>query len=140
MSSPYVRETLRRAWGDLTPSLPFVETINTLVDPADTDVPIWGTFVFDTVSRAPQTMGSQPWMEEQGTATVVLMGQAGVLDDDVAFIAGSVVTAWDGWIDDTKNLWIQSVDAPRPPDLEAVGDNYRLTVTLNYRYQTRGGP
>jgi hypothetical protein len=139
MSSIAVREALRAAWPIVTPTLPYVETINTLVDPALTDARIWGTFVFESIARDPQTMGSRPWIEEQGVASVMLLSYAGVGDDEVAAAADLVVRGWTEWINGTKDIWIQSVDPPRAPDTEAVGDVYRLMVNLNYRYQTRGG-
>lgn len=139
MSSLPVRDQLRAAWQVLSPNLPYVETLNVPPDRRHTENQIWGTFVFDAAVRSDQTMGSQPWIEEQGTATIVLMGLAGVKDDDVASLATNLVKAWTMWINADQDLWIHSVDAPRPPDSEAVGDIYRLTVTLNYRYQTRGG-
>jgi hypothetical protein len=136
MSSIAVREALRAAWPIVTPTLPYVETINTLANP---DASIWGTFIFEAIARDPQTMGSRPWIEEQGVASVMLLSYAGVGDNDVAAVAELVVRGWTDWINGTKDIWIQSVDPPRAPDTEAVGDIYRLMVNLNYRYQTRGG-
>lgn len=139
MSSPEVRAELIQAWQAISPNLPYVATINEFVAPSTTTGPVWGTFVFDVISRLDQTMGSHPWIEEQGTATIVLMAQSGTGDDYVASVAGNLVRAWTMWINSAQDLWISSVEAPRPPDPEAVGDAYRLTVVLNYRYQTRGG-
>jgi hypothetical protein len=84
-------------------------------------------------------MGSRPWIEETGIALVVLMSYAGIGDDQVATVAEEVTRAWSMWINDTGDVWIHSVDPPRPPDAEAVGDIFRMAVGLNYRYQTRGG-
>lgn len=139
MSSIAVREALKAAWPTVTPLLPFVDTINTTVDEYEAGAPIWGTFVFDANIRSDQTMGSKPWIEEQGMAVVVLMSHAGIGDDLVAAVANDVVRGWTMWINDTQDIWIHSVDPPRPPDPEAAGDIYRLMVSLNYRYQTRGG-
>lgn len=138
MSSISVRDRMRAAWPIITPSLPFFETINDSPTNLEVEVPIWGTFIFDVVTRAHQTMGSHPWIVEEGTATVALMSYSGIGDDEIAAVADSVVRGWELW-KSGDDLWIQSVDGPRPPDLEAVGDVYRLIVTLTYHYQTRGG-
>lgn len=138
MSSISVRERLRAAWPTITPGLPFFETINDSPTNLEVEIPIWGTFVFDVVSRQHTTMGSHPWIVEEGTATVALMSYSGVGDDEVAAAAEQVIQGWELW-KDGSDLWIQSVDGPRPPDLEAVGDIYRLIVVLTYHYQTRGG-
>jgi hypothetical protein len=139
MSSIAVRQALRDAWPSITPLLPYVETISEKVDPAVTAVQIWGTFIFDSTTRDYQSMGSKPWIEEQGIAAVVLIAYAGVGDEEVAAAADDVVRGWTSWINSVGDIWIHSVDPPRPPDPEAVGDMYRLTVNLNYRYQTKGG-
>lgn len=139
MSSIAVRQALRQAWAAVTPALLYAETINELPDPATVEASIWGTFVFDSTVRNDQTMGSKPWIEEQGVAVVVLCSLSGVGDDAVAQVAEDVVRGWTMWINDTQDIWIHSVDPPRPPDPEAAGDIYRLMVSLNYRYQTRGG-
>jgi hypothetical protein len=139
MSNIYVRQTLIAYWPILTPSLPFVATINEPVDFSETEVPIWGSFIFDASVRNHETMGSRPWIEEQGSASVALVGYSGISDDDIAAMADVVTKAWEMWINPERTLWIQSVDPPTAPDTEAVGDMYRLAVSLNYRYQTRGG-
>jgi hypothetical protein len=139
MSSPAVREAIREAWLVLTPDIPFVETINDKPPHGATAVPLWGTLIFDVIGRGAVTMGSRPWREETGTATIALMSYAGVGDDVVAQAASQAMLAWDEWISADGSIWIQSVEGPRPPDLEAVGDAFRLAVTLNYTYQTRGG-
>ncbi len=139
MSSPAVRDALRAAWSLLTPSIPYVETINTTPPESETAAPVWATFMFEGQGRDLQTMGSRPWIEESGVAIAVIMAFAGVGDDVVAAAADDIVQGWTNWIDSTGNIWINSVDPPRAPDGEAVGDLYRLTVGLNYRYQTRGG-
>lgn len=139
MSSLAVRDALRLAWPTITPTIPYVETINQLVDPSETDGPIWGSFSFEAQTRDAQTMGSQPWFEEQGIASILLISYSGVGDDEVAAAADLIVRGWSEWINSTQDIWIHSVDPPRPPDPEAIGDVYRLMVNLNYRYQTRGG-
>jgi len=139
MSSRKVRDELRLAWGVLTPTLPFVETINELPDPATVEEDLWATFVFEGAAADHQTMGARPWVEEQGTATVAIFGRGGVGDQQILAVAEEVTRAWSMWINSAKDVWIHSVDPPRSPDLEAVGDTFRLAVPLNYRYQTRGG-
>ena len=139
MSSPAVREAIRAAWPTLTPTIPYVETINVTPPEADVAPAVWATITFEASTRDDQTMGSRPWIEEAGVAVVVFLAYAGVGDDAVVAAADEVTLAWTGWIDPTKSIWIHSVDPPRPPDSEAVGDIYRMAVGLNYRYQTRGG-
>jgi len=138
MSSGTVRDAMKAAWPVLVPGIPLVETIND--SPPDIpDVPIWATFIFDVTSSGPVTMGSDPWFEEVGVAMVALMSYSGEGDDTVATAAEDVIKAWRLWISPDKAIWIQSADGPRPPDLETVGNAYRLSVNLNYAYQSRGG-
>jgi hypothetical protein len=139
MSSIAVRTGLKNAWPGLVPTIPLFDTINEVPSNLEVEIPIWATFVFDVVNRGPITMGSNPWVEEVGTATVALMGESGVGDDAVAQAAQTVIDAWGAWISASKDLWVQSIDGPRPPDPEAVGDIFRLAVIFNYHYQTRGG-
>jgi hypothetical protein len=139
MSSQAVRLAFRTAWPILVPTIPLVETINDAPTDMETEQQIWATFVFDVINRADVTMGTNPWTEETGVAMVALMGYSGVGDDLVGQAAATVMAAWKHWISADKMLWLSSVDGPRPPDLETVGDKYRLSVSLNYAYQTRGG-
>ena len=138
MSSGTVREAMKTAWADLVPTIPLVETIN---DTPDTipESPIWATFIFDVTSSGPVTMGSDPWFEELGVAMVALMSYSGEGDLTVAAVAEDVIKAWRLWISPDKAIWIQSADGPRPPDMETAGNSYRLSVNLNYAYQSRGG-
>lgn len=138
MSSPFVREKIEAAWKILTPTLPFFETINDAPSNLEVEIPIWGTLVYDVVSRRHETMGSRPWIVEEGTASIVLMSYSGVGDNEIATVAYDVMKAWDLWRYD-DSLWVQAVEGPRPPDLEAIGDTYRMLVVLTYHYQTRGG-
>jgi hypothetical protein len=136
MSSYAVRSALRDAWQILLPDIPLVNTVN---ESPTVDVPVWATFVYDVVSRGPVTMGSNPWIEEIGVAMIALMSYSGTGEDEVAQKADVVMRAWHEWISPDKATWIQSVEGPRPPDLDAGGNYYRLSVNLNYAHQTRGG-
>jgi hypothetical protein len=139
MSSPAVRDAIRAAWPTLVPTIPLVETINDTPETLEIEVPIWATLVFDVTNRGPVTMGSHPWIEETGMIVVALMSYSGTGDDEVARAAGVIMQAFEMWISPDKAIWIQSVDGPRSPDMEAGGNVYRLSVNLNYAYQTRGG-
>lgn len=139
MSSEFVRSAIREQWPVLLPTVPLFETINDSPSNLEVEIPIWATLAFDVSSRTNTTMGSRPWIEEDGVVSVMIMSYSGTGDDEITPVADEIVKAWEMWIDDTKNLWVQSVDGPRPPDPEAAGDVYRLLVNLNYRYQTRGG-
>jgi hypothetical protein len=139
MSNIAVRNAFKSAWATLVPTIPLFDTINEAPSNLEVEVPIWATFLFDVSNRGPVTMGSNPWVEEVGTAAVALMGESGVGDEEVAQAAQTVIDAWGAWQALAGNLWVQSVDGPRPPDPEAIGDIFRLMVVLNYHYQTRGG-
>lgn len=140
MSSFFVRSQLRQAWPLITPTIPYFETItvSTPIEVKNHDV--WGTFVFDVTARGHATMGTSPWIVETGTAIAVLMAKSGVTDEMVSVAAEQVMRNWEAWQSSDKMLWIQSVDAPRPPDAESSGDLYRLAVVLSYEYQTRKEP
>lgn len=139
MSSHAVRLAFKAAWPTLVPDIPLVDTINDSPDNPEMESSMWATFIFDVTGSGPVTMGSNPWFEEQGVVIVALMSYSGIGDDVAALAADKVVRAWRQWISPDKAIWVQSVDGPRAPDLETVGDRYRLSVNLNYAYQTRGG-
>lgn len=137
MSSPAVRSQFRAAWA--VTGVPLVETLNENPSDVEIDVPVWATVMFTADTSQHQTMGSSPWIEEQGTITIMIHSYSGVTDSVVAAAAGEVKNFWDMWISDTKDTWVTSTVGPRPPDPDAQGDYYRLAVDLSYSHQYRGG-
>lgn len=136
MSSAPVREAFRAAWA--VPNLPLIETINGPVDYLDTQVPVWATFGFTADETGFQTMGSSPWMEESGVAVVFLCSESGTSDTVVADAAEEVRKFWAMWISPDKNIWVNGIVGPRPPDPDAQGITYSLSVELHYRRQFKG--
>lgn len=136
MSSQTVRDQLKNAWA--VPGVPLVDTINQSADFLTPDPPIWATFAFTADQSVHTTMGSSPWLEESGIASVFLGGSSGDSDQDVATAAEEVKKFWQMWISQDKNTWITSINGPRPPDPDAQGITYSLVVDLVYIHQYRG--
>ena len=134
MSSELLRSAMRAAWATQTPSLPYLDTINLPVPKPLPDV--WGTLAFTVQTRRILTMGRSPWIEEQGSAMVVVVARAG--DGDAAGVqaATDAMSAWDGWISG-DNIWLQNVRAPVALELETLGDWMILGVECSYRLQEK---
>lgn len=134
MSSELLREAMRTAWPTITPSLPYLDTINL---PVPKPLPnVWGTLAFTVQTRRILTMGSSPWIEEQGSAMVVVVARAGDGDGPGIQAATDAMAAWDGWITGT-NIWLQNVRAPIALELETLGDWMVLGVECSYRLQEK---
>jgi hypothetical protein len=121
------------------PSIPFVESINVPMSDADIEAlpDIWGSLAFTADSNAPVTMGTRPWYEETGTASIFLMGRSGDGDNPVSAAAEEAYASWRAWINPTGNVWVRNASGPRPLSDAIVGNWLVLTVDLSYAFQHR---
>lgn len=139
MSSKTVRDEFRAAWPVLVPGIPLYETINVALDPQAPNLPdLWATLIFNTSGSTPVTMGTNPWMEETGVVSVMLLSLFNTGDDASAQAATSVVEAWTGWQSADGSVWVNTPGAPRAPEEATLGRWSILVVDLDYRYQRRG--
>jgi hypothetical protein len=143
MSSEAVRASMRAAVAAKAPSVPYFDSVNRSERTLNDTQPlpdVWLTLEFDMERRGPVTMGSRPWVEEAGTATVVVLGKSGRGDADVASAASDLSRAFDGWRDPVIDLWIETAGAPQPQPLEGMGEWWALAVPLRYIHQSRRTP
>lgn len=139
MSSNTVREAFRSAWPTLTPTLPYIETLNVPISDADAEAlpEVWGSIAFSAERDSAITMGSRPWYEETGIASVMIFAKAGRGDLAAAAMAEQVKVAWSAWINPTSNVWVRETAGPRPYLDSSVGNWLVITVDLSYIYQRR---
>jgi hypothetical protein len=121
-------------WAERVPAVPYVETVNSMVDTNALGDP-WGAVVYQPQTRQDATLGSQPWVEEKGTFLIGLFTRSGsgpmALDAALAEVRlGFHGAALDG-------LHIDSVDGPHDLDPEADGEWWRLVLTANYTFHSR---
>lgn len=139
MSSEAVRSSIRTAWPLVMPTLPLFETINVALDPAAPTLPdVWASLVFNSTGTFAQTMGSRPWLEEQGLASITILSMFGAGDGPGVVAATEAVKAWTGWISPDRSVWVHAPGAPRAPEEATLGRWSILVVDLDYRYQHRG--
>lgn len=139
MPTASVRNQVHLAWPRLTPWLRYINTINRSL-PQNPPLPlpdIWGTLAFQSTSRRMLTMGSNPWVEEQGTVAILLIGRSGHGDGPLAAAASTVMEAWHGWAAPGGDIWFRSVGAPRQVELESIGEWFILEVACEYTAQAR---
>jgi hypothetical protein len=139
MPSIDVRSQVRAAWPQMMPSVRYIDTINRSLpqNPPLPLPPVWGTLAFDAASRRQLTMGRNPWIEEQGVVTIVIVAKSGHGDGPGIEAASAAMQAWDGWISPRGDIWFQNVGAPRQMDDEATGDWFIFGVPCEYRAQER---
>lgn len=139
MSSEAVRSAVRSAWSTLTPTVPYLETINVpLSDDEIAQLPtLWGSLTFVAERDSYVTMGSTPWKEEIGTFSVVLFGGAGLGDADVSQAATAVRNAWEKWITADGSIWVREISGPRPVQESVAGNWLVLAMDMSYSYQRR---
>lgn len=130
-------EIFEGIWTERAASIPYVEVVNYSVDTNDLPA-IWGAAIYQPDQREDVTLGSTPWVEEQGQFLIGLMARSGtgpkVLDDAVATIRG----AFHGEV--RGGLEIFAVDGPHDVDPEADGEWWRLVLTARFKFQSQRGP
>jgi hypothetical protein len=126
-------EIFESIWAEQASAVPYFQTVNLQVD-ADTLPPIWGAAIYQPEQREDVTLGSTPWVEEQGQFLIGLIARAGtgpkVLDDAVATIR----QAFHGAARD--GLVVFAVDGPHDIDPEADGEWWRLALTARFTFQS----
>lgn len=127
-------EVFTAIWADqIGAALPLVETVNYGVE-TDKLPAKWAAVVYQPEQRADVTMGSNPWVEEQGQFLIGLFARSGtgpaVLDAEVALVRA----AFHGAARD--NLVVSEVDGPHDLDPEADGEWWRLALTARFTFQT----
>lgn len=139
MASLALRTAMYAAWPVLTPGLRYLATENRDLprNPPLVLPDVWGTIGFDPPARRILTMSANPWVEEIGAATIVIVARSGHGDMPGVTMADSVMRAWDGWQDATGDVWFQNVGAPAKLALESEGEWFLYGVRCDYRVQER---
>ena len=139
MASLPLRQAIYAAWPTLLPDLRYlpVENKDLPRNPPLVLPDVWGTIGFDTTGRRQMTMGRQPWVEEMGIATFVVVARSGHGDIPGVTEATGLMHAWDGWKADQSGAtcWFQNVGAPSKIALEAEGEWFLYGVRCDYRVQ-----
>lgn len=128
-------DILKDRWA-LTMPIPFAEVVNTQVT-TDQLPERWGTAFEDSNTRTDLTMGSNPWVMEEGNLVAALFCKSGIgrsaLDDAIAALRG----AFHGYQTPDHQFHFVSVVGPAADDNEGIGEWHRLTFIVNYTFRTR---
>jgi len=127
-------EVFMQIWTDEVVSVPFVECVNTPVD-TDSLPDEWGSAIIQPTTRADQTMGSNPWVEESGTISIGLFTRQRTGPAALDAAVDELRSVFHGVA--LNGLHIESVDGPHDIDPEVDGEWWRLGLTANYTFQTR---
>ena len=127
------------AWPILTPGIRYmpVENKDLPRNPPLVLPDVWGSIAFDAASRRILTMGANPWVEETGQATIVIVARSGHGDMPGVTAADEAMHAWDGFTAAGGDVWFQNVHPPGKIDLEAEGEWFLYGVRCDYRVQER---
>lgn len=139
MASLALRSAVHAAWPVLTPTIRYISTENTDLprNPPLVLPDTWGTVGFEGLQRRILTMGLNPWVEETGTATIVICARSGHGDVPGVTVASEAMRAWDGWITPTGDIWFENVGPPTKIEIEVVGEWALYGVRCDYRVQER---
>jgi hypothetical protein len=139
MSSDAIRSAIRADWPRLMPAVRYIDTINRSL-PQNPPLPlpdVWGTLGFEVIDRRHLTMGANPWVQETGTISIIVVARSGHGDGPGVAAATAAMHAWDGWRDPTGEMEISAVLPPRETDAEADGNWKLFVVACSYRLQER---
>jgi Bacteriophage related domain of unknown function len=121
-------------WSQNVPSVPYVETVNSMVAVEKLGDP-WGGVIYQPAATDDATLGSHPEVEEKGTFLIGLFTKSGkgpaALDGPIA----EVRRAFHGAARD--GLHIEKVDGPHDVDPEADGEWWRIVLSASYTYYTK---
>lgn len=95
---------------------------------------LWGAVIYQPATRADVTLGSAPWVEEQGQFLIGLFVRSGGGEAALDAAVAAVRTAFHGAARD--NLVVHEVDGPHDVDPEANGEWWTLALTAAYTFQT----
>jgi len=127
MSSLYVRQLVRQ-WITASSTVPFYDSINRAVDPADA---IWLTLEFDNARTDSLTFCSEI---ERGTFSLVYVGAGGVGDVPILTQIALDLPALMAQVDPAGRL--ELIEASPPEELtDGDGSPYMLGVSIDYQYQ-----
>lgn len=131
MSTPL--EIFDSIWAEQAAAIPYVETVNHGVD-TNTLPDIWGAAVYQPEQVEDVTMGSTPWVEEQGMFLIGLFTRSGSGAKALDAAVRTIRQAFHGAARD--GLVIFAVDGPHDLDPEADGEWWRLVLTARYTFQS----
>lgn len=139
MSSPILRDAFEAAWPTILPTIRLERTENRDLprNPPLVLPDLWGTIYYGVEDRRHVTMGANPWVEETGTVTVVLMAKSGHGTGPVMTAAQAAVHALEGWQSPAGDAWLVRIGAPRALEPEADGEWMIYGIPCAYLVQER---
>jgi hypothetical protein len=127
-------EVFRQIWTQTIPAPPYVDTVNQPVE-TDTLPTRWASAIIQPQTRADVSLGSQPWVEENGFFLIGLFTRSGKGPADLDAAVDAVRAGLHGAALNGLNL--EEVDGPHDIDPQADGEWWRLALTAKYTFQTR---
>lgn len=127
-------EIFEAIWAEQAASVPYVETVNWQVD-TDTLPDVWSAAVYQPEQREDVTMGSTPWVEEQGQFLIGLFARSGTGPKALDGAVATVRQAFHGAARD--GLHIFAVDGPHDIDAQADGEWWQVALTARFTFQSQ---
>lgn len=143
MSSGTVRRAFLDNWATYAPpGLDLVEVINEQVDPQELQEKLvdggdgFAAIVFDLETRRDQTLGSNAWVVEVGTATIRVFYPSAEGDLRTVDACDALVSALAGRRL-AAGVLVTAAEGPAEEDPDGEGLAYWLAVRCRYEAQTR---
>jgi hypothetical protein len=93
--------------------------------------------VLQSEARADVTMGSDPWVEENGHILIGLCARSGKGEGLLDAAIAAVRAGFDGWRSADNTIWFRPVIGPENADPEANGEWWVLAMRVPYTVQAR---
>lgn len=129
-------DVFKARWLAAPMPIPFVEVVNTPVT-VDQLPDQWGTAFEDSTARDDVTMGSNPWVVEEGNLVCALFCRSGTGRNILDAATDALRSIFHGYQTDDHLLHFVGVIGPSGDDPEAVGEWYRLTFLIVFRRSSR---
>jgi hypothetical protein len=131
-------EIFEARWAAAGISAPYWQTVNYQVD-LDSMPSIWASATYYSPERPDMTMGSEPFVQENGTVLVALFASAGSGSSALNPLVAEVRAAFAGYSvkdADGETLFVQ-VNGPEDLDPQTTGNWWQLLLTVPCEVYTR---
>jgi hypothetical protein len=130
-------------WTAAAIGAPFFDTINQPVDLEDMPS-VWASAIYHTPQTVDVSMGSAPFVQEDGTIIVAMFASAGTGRNALTPLVDQVRAAYAGWstnLETGKECLFLSVNGPEDLDPQTTGNWWQLVLTVPYEtYGRRTAP
>lgn len=129
-------DEFKARWAASAMPLPLMDVVNTSVD-LDDMPDLWAGPVLQSELRADVTMGSNPWVEEQGNIMVALLAHSGAGEGVLDAAVAAMRLHFQGWASADNQIHFSAVVGPENSEPEGNGEWWVLTMRVAYVVQSR---